>query len=112
MHVSKVEQGINLLLTIARQMFSHSQESLATAQINYMGRQIPKLQTFPLFSFFPQILLLSLMSYGVEYPFGQLGSAGWALSPSQCLAHPQPPLWQGSPETRKSLAVEAQLDNR
>lgn len=112
MYVSKVNQGINWLFPSARQMFSHSQESRASAQISDMGRQMPKLLTFPPSLFFPQILLLSMMSYGVEYPLGQLGLAGLALSPSQSLAHPQPPLWQSSIKTRKGLAVEAQFGNR
>jgi len=29
--------------------------------------------------FFPQLYMLSMMSYGMEYPFGQLGSAVLAV---------------------------------
>ena len=31
--------------------------------------------------FFPQLYVLSMTSYGMEYPFGQLGSAVPAVSP-------------------------------
>lgn len=38
----------------------------------------------------PQVLLLSTMSYGIEYPFGQFGSAALVLSlPSSSLARKQ-----------------------
>lgn len=39
----------------------------------------------PPFSFFSQVLLMSMTSHGVEYPFGQLRSAVPAVSP---LVHP------------------------
>jgi len=38
--------------------------------------------------FFPQLLLLSMMSYGVQYAFGQLGSAVPTVSPPSFLCTP------------------------
>jgi len=38
--------------------------------------------------FFPPLYMLSIMPYGMEYPFGQLGSAVPAVSPSRFLCTP------------------------
>jgi len=39
-------------------------------------------------SFFPLLSVLSMMSYGMEYPFGLLGSAVLAVSPPSFLCTP------------------------
>ena len=47
------------------------------------------------------VLLLTMMSSGVEYPFGPLGSAVLALSPPSLLPPPAFTLWEPSEkETR------------
>ncbi|KAF1525280.1 Potassium/sodium hyperpolarization-activated cyclic nucleotide-gated channel 4, partial [Eudyptes sclateri] len=54
----------------------------------YLGRQTPSLQTSPPSFFFPQLYILSMTSHGMEYPFGQFGSAVLALGafiPEICL---------------------------
>ena len=51
-------------------------------------KQIPSLQMSPPSFFFPQLYMLSMMSYGMEYPFGQLGSAVPAASPPNFLGTP------------------------
>jgi len=63
--------------------------------------------------FLPQVLLLSMMSDGMEYPFGQLGSAVLAVSPqTQLLVHPQPPHWRGRVRSKKGFGtVSALLSN-
>ena len=45
----------------------------------------------PLSFLFPQLYTLSMMPYGMEYPFGQLGSAVPAVSPPSFLCPPA--LW-------------------
>jgi len=50
-----------------------------------MGRQTLSLQTSPTSFFFPQLYMLSMMPYGMEYPFGQLGSDVSAVSPPNFL---------------------------
>ena len=53
-----------------------------------LGRQIPsyKKSPFPLPS--PSVIFLSMISYGIEYPFGQSGSAVLGLPPSTFLYTP------------------------
>ncbi|KAF1637339.1 Potassium/sodium hyperpolarization-activated cyclic nucleotide-gated channel 4, partial [Eudyptes filholi] len=54
----------------------------------YLGRQTPSLQTSHPSFFFPQLYILSMTSHGMEYPFGQFGSAVLALGafiPEICL---------------------------
>ena len=67
----------------------------------YLGRQMPSLRTSPPSFFFPQLYMLSMTSYGMEYPFGHLGSAVPAVS--QFLVHPQPTRWWGGVRSRKGL---------
>ncbi|PKU36209.1 pyruvate dehydrogenase isozyme 3 [Limosa lapponica baueri] len=43
-------------------------------------------------SFSPQLYIVSMKSYGMEYPFGQLGSAVLAVSPPNFLCSPPPSL--------------------
>ena len=49
---------------------------------------MPSLWTSPPSFFFPQLCMLSMLSYGMEYPFGQLGSAVPAVSPPNFLCTP------------------------
>ncbi|KAF1507314.1 Collagen type IV alpha-3-binding protein, partial [Megadyptes antipodes antipodes] len=72
----KAKQGIHSLLPIGRQVFSHLQESRAPSCIRVTWEdkhRDSKCSPLPPSSL--SFLLLSMMSYGVEYPFGQLGSA-------------------------------------
>ena len=56
--------------------------------------------------------MLSMMSYGLEHPLGQLGSAVPAVSPPQLLVPPQPPRWWGGVRSKKGLdSVQALLSN-
>ena len=48
------------------------------------------------------VLLLSTMSYGLEYPSGQLGSAV-RLCPLLTSRAPQPTCWWGSVRSREAL---------
>jgi len=41
-----------------------------------------------------QFLMLSMMSYGTEYPFGQLGSAASAVSPPSLHTRTYLLMWQ------------------
>ena len=75
-HTRKAKQGICSLLPIVRQVCSHLQESRAPSRVTPSLRTCP-----PPSSFFLQLLFLSMTSYGVKYPFGQLGSAVPAVSP-------------------------------
>lgn len=62
---------------------------------------------FPPFFCFPQLYLLSMTPYGMEFPFGQLGSAVLSVSP-QLLEQPQPPLqWSGVRSTKGLGSVQA-----
>jgi len=61
--------------------------------------------------FFLQLLLLSTMSHGMEYPFGQLKSAVLTMSHRTSCAPPAAG-WQRSMRNRKSLdAAQVQLSN-
>jgi len=53
----------------------------------YLGRQMPSPWT-SLPSFFPWLYMLSVTPYGMEYPFGQLGSGVPAVSPTSSLCTP------------------------
>ena len=55
---------------------------------SYLGRQMPSLWTSPPSFFFPPLYMLSMTSYGMEYPSGQLGSAVPAVSPPNSLCTP------------------------
>ena len=85
MHASKAKQGIHSLPPSgqAGAQLSPGQQGSITRN-GYLGRQMPSLRT-SLPSFFPQLYMLSMMSYGMEYPFGQLGSAVPAVSPPNLL---------------------------
>ena len=50
-----------------------------------LGRQTPSLQMSPPSFFFPQLYMLGMTSYGLEYRLGQLGSA---VSPPGSLCPP------------------------
>ena len=88
-HTSKAKWGIRSLLPTSRQVFSHLQESRAPSWVNGdLGGQMPSLQTSPLPPSSPSFILLSIVLYGTEYPFGQLGSAVPAVPPPSSLSSP------------------------
>ena len=89
MHASKANQGINSLLLIGRPVFSHLQENRAPSCLTVTWEDKchhSECPTLP--SSFPSFFLLSMMSYGMGYPFGQLGSAVPAVSPPNFLCPP------------------------
>lgn len=55
-------------------------------------------------SFLSYILLLSMVSCGMEYPFGQLASAAVAVSLSNVFLHPKPTQWWVSVKSKEGLA--------
>ena len=71
---------------------------------SYLGRQTPSLRTSSSSFFFLQLYMLSMMSYGTEYPFGQLGSAVPAVSPRSFLCTPN--LLAGGVRSSKGLDSE------
>lgn len=75
---SKSKYGIHSLRPISRKMISHFQENRAPSFIIVTWED-------KCHGFFPLLLLLSIISYGTGYPFGQLGSAVLALSPASFL---------------------------
>ena len=80
---------------------------------NYLGRQMLSLQMcVSLPPPFHHLLLLSVLSHGMEYPFGQLESAVLAVSPPSFLCTPSLLTWSGSMRRRKGPeAVQALLSN-
>lgn len=91
---SKAEQGINSLLPINRQMFSHCHDSRTpwcrtfTWEGKYGNSKHPPL----FFLSFPQLLVLIMLSWVmtlcVGHPFGHLGSAVLAVSPPKLWCTP------------------------
>ena len=103
MHVSKAKQRINSLLPIGRQVFSHLQESRAPSRVTVTWEdKHHHSERPPIPSSSPSFLLLSMTSYGMGYPFGQLGSAVPAVSPPNLL--PTPSLLTGRAEQQKEKA--------
>jgi len=87
MHISKAKQGIQSLLPMGRQVYSHLQESRALSRVmitwedkRHHSKSLPFLLLSP-----PLLYMLSMTPYGMEYPFGQLGSAVLAVSPPSFL---------------------------
>lgn len=74
MNASKTEQGIHLPLRMGMQFFSHSQESKAPSGITatWENKGYHSKGVSPLPS--PEFILLSTLSYGMEYPLGHLTS--------------------------------------
>lgn len=97
------------------QMFSHFQKSRAPSCVMVIWED--KCHDSKCSAFlFPSshLLLLNVMSYGMEYHFGQMESPVLATWPvrSQFLVHPQHPYCQGTVRSRKVLgAVQALLSN-
>ena len=88
-HVCKqAKQRIHSLLPIFRQVFSQLQESRAPSCVMVTWEDKLYHSERPPSFFFPQLYMLSMMSYGMEYPFGQLGSAVPAVSPPNFLCTP------------------------
>lgn len=68
---------------MGRQVFRHSQKSRAPARVAVTGEDKCHYSKCSLLSsFFPQLYMLSMMSCGMEYPLGQLGSAVLVSPPS------------------------------
>lgn len=59
----------------------------------------------PIFPSLPQLLLLSVTSYGMDYPFGQLGSALLAAYPSKSLCTPSLLAVRAAYEAGKTLTL-------
>jgi len=88
---SKAKQGINSLLPIGRQGFSQLQESRALSRVMVTWEDKhhhPEHFPLPPAAFFPQLYVLSMMPYSMEYPFGQSGSAVPAPPNSLCTRSP------------------------
>lgn len=104
-HTSKVKQGIYSLLPIHSQVLSHLQQSRAPSHTTVTQEdKMPWLQTsLPLFLFI-HFYMLSMLSNGVGHPFGQLGSAGLAVSPPTQIVSPCSPHWWCGWGAEKALA--------
>ena len=74
------------------------------------AQSVPRHQPLPSGQL-PLVLLFSMMPYGVEYAFGQFGSAVLAVSPPSFLCPPQPPRWQRSMISCKVLNLVQALLN-
>ena len=72
---------------------------------SYSGRQKPSSQKPPPSFFLPQLSMLSMMSYSMEYHFGQLGSAVPAASPPTFSCTPSPLAGGVEWEAEKTLAL-------
>lgn len=77
MQASKATQGFNSLFPIGRQMFSLFHESRAHHVFcrHHVYWKINAITPNAISSFFPPVIMLNMMSYGTEYPYGQFGSA-------------------------------------
>lgn len=95
-------------------MFSLLLESRASAYCNgYLRKRMPQPWVFTVPAPFSQLLLLTIMSHGMEYAFGHLGSTLLAVFPFQLLAHPSLFTGGGRVEKREKLnAVQALVSNR
>ena len=85
---SKAKRESQWLLPISRQMSSQCLQSRALAHVMVAWEDKhhnPKCALPPLF---PELLLLSMMLHGIQYPFGQFGSAVSAVSPRILLHTP------------------------
>lgn len=88
MHASKANQGVDSLLSLGRQVFSTSREA-GLHQLQWRLGKINRITpNVPAFSKLPQVYMLYRMLYGVECPFGQLGSAVLTETPPTCLCIP------------------------
>ena len=56
------------------------------------AQPVPEEQMLPLCQL-PPVYALSMMSYGMEYPFGKFGSAVLAVSPPSFLCNPSLSSW-------------------
>ena len=101
-HVSEEKQRINSPLPMGRQGFSHPQESRAPSPVTVTWEDKHHNAECPPLPSSSPAYVLSVVSYGMEYPFGQLGSAVLAVSPpnSPC---PSSPLAGRARGTDKSL---------
>jgi len=86
--ISKAKEGIHSLLPISRQVFSHLQESRAPPHVKVTWENKHHHSKCPHFLLLAQVYVLSMTSYGMEYPFGQLGKAVPAVSPPSFLCPP------------------------
>ena len=75
------------MLPIGGQVF-RLQESRAPSRLTVTWEDKCHNAEHPPFLLLPPVLLLSVTSYGPEYPLGQLGSAVPALSPPNSLCTP------------------------
>jgi len=74
---------------MGRQAFSHLQESRAPSHVMVTGEdKCCNSERSPLPPSSPQLYMLSVTLYGMENPFGQLGSALTAVSPPNYFCTP------------------------
>ena len=87
-------------------VFSHLQESSAPSHLSITWEDKHHHSKHPPASFFfPQLYMLNMMSYGLEYPLGQLGSAVPAVSPPNSLCPPSLLTGGVGEEAEKPLAL-------
>ena len=107
---SKAKQGIHSLVLISGQVFSHLQESRGPSGVEVTWEnKTPSPRTSSPSFFLLQIYVLSTMSYGLQHPFGQLGSAVTSVSPPSLLCTPT--RWQTNMTSWKVLAYLATTKN-
>ena len=95
MYANKANQGVQSLLPICRQEFSHLQESRAQHVERFLGKTNAITPNVPPPSCLPQFLLLSMTPHGMGDPFGQLGAAVLAVPlPASCAAPASSLVWQ------------------
>lgn len=99
LHTRKTKQGIDSLLPMGRQVFCHPWG----AQPHHM-EQVGNTNTITpnVLSFLPPLYLLTMLSCGLEYPSGLLGSPVLAGFPPK---HPYIPWKCGSMKAEKALAL-------
>jgi len=88
-YISNSKQGIHSPLPTGRQVFSRLQESRAPSCVTVIWEdKHHSSECPPSPSASPHFTVLSMMSYGMGYPFGQLGLAVPAMSPPSFLCTP------------------------
>lgn len=107
--VSKAKQRNSFIFPIGRHVFSHLQEIRAPphVMVTWENKCSHSGHPHPTPFFFPQLLLLGVTLYGMEYHFVLLGVVVScpACVPSQFLVHSQPTHWQESLQAEKASTL-------
>lgn len=98
---SQTKQRLHSPLPVGRQVFRHPQESMAPSHVMVVC-EYKCCNSERVFLLLSQYCMLSMASYVMEYPCGQLGSAIPNV-PSPFLVHPQPPCWWGGGRGKEVL---------